>query len=324
MLEQSHTNLMKELGYSQLQKLENSEKSTQEQRDGARLEFLQRYRSFLIGQNKDKKLPETYTEALHIIKDELVGWTYQMPLSFPNIKNKNEQNSYSLFKNNILNQRLNGTNAINIAEIGGHAVDKELKFVTIKGERVDEAEFDQIAHAEIAISWQLANIADLKPGMMIEIDQVPESVRRAIIYRTPTEGRNSMLPAMVKYILPQNVSHGILTPGEITKQMGTDFDFDKSTIIMPNFKVDKLSAPVHIPTLSATPIAPIPAVGPPGAPLIQLLTPMKLQGESPGIPLIDSTADVDINGQAANGSLLGKSASDNSLVKLRLVKKDTG
>tara|TARA_Y100000593_G_scaffold42848_3_gene81975 strand:+ start:3544 stop:17301 length:13758 start_codon:yes stop_codon:yes gene_type:complete len=241
MLKQSHENLMKELGYSQLQKLENSKTSTQEQRDGARLEFLQRYRDFLIGQNKDKKLPETYTEALHIVKDELVGWTYQMPLSFPSFKNKNEQNSYSLFRNNILTQRLNGTAAVNIAEIGGHAVDKELKFVTVKGERVDEAEFDQIAHAEIAISWQLSNIAGLKPGMVIEIDQLPESVRRAIIYRTPSEGRNSMLPALIKYILPQNVTHAIMVPGEITTQMGTDFDFDKSTVIMPNFKIDKLT-----------------------------------------------------------------------------------
>ena len=107
--------------------------------------------------------------------------------------------------------------------------------------------------------------------------------------------------------------------------LATDLSLAIQTFILAqDFKVDKLSAPVHIPTLSATPIAPIPAVGPPGAPLIQLLTPMKLQGESPGIPLIDSTADVDINGQAANGSLLGKSASDNSLVKLRSVKTDTG
>ena len=51
------------------------------------------------------------------------------------------------------------------------------------------------------------------------------------------------------------------------------------------------------------------------------LTPISLQGKAPGLPFIDSTADVDVNGQTANGSLLGKSASDNSLVKLRVVKK---
>ena len=81
--------------------------------------------------------------------------------------------------------------------------------------------------------------------------------------------------------------------------------------------MDKLSAPVFIPVGNFSATTPIPAVGPPGAPLIQPLTPITLDGGAPGIPFIDSTADVDVNGQTANGSLLGKSASDNSVVKLR-------
>ena len=92
-------------------------------------------------------------------------------------------------------------------------------------------------------------------------------------------------------------------------------------ILAQEFKVDKLSAPVFIPVGSVSNIAPIPAPGPPGAGLVLPLTPITLQGSAPGIPFIDSTADVDVNGQTANGSLLGKSASDNSLVKLRVVKK---
>tara|TARA_B100000497_G_C7278895_1_gene193577 strand:- start:80 stop:499 length:420 start_codon:yes stop_codon:yes gene_type:complete len=92
-------------------------------------------------------------------------------------------------------------------------------------------------------------------------------------------------------------------------------------ILAQEFKVDKLSAPVFIPVGSVSNIAPIPAPGPPGAGLVPPLTPISLQGKAPGIPFIDSTADVDVNGQTANGSLLGKSASDNSLVKLRVVKK---
>ena len=83
------------------------------------------------------------------------------------------------------------------------------------------------------------------------------------------------------------------------------------------FRVDKLSAPVFIPIGNLSPVAPIPAVGPPGAPLIQPATPITLGGSAPGVPFIDSTADVDVNGQTANGSLLGKSASDSSVVKLR-------
>ena len=92
-------------------------------------------------------------------------------------------------------------------------------------------------------------------------------------------------------------------------------------LLAQEFRVDKLSAPVFIPVGSVSNIAPIPAPGPPGAGLVLPLTPITLQGSAPGIPFIDSTADVDVNGQTSNGSLLGKSASDNSLVKLRVVKK---
>ena len=81
-------------------------------------------------------------------------------------------------------------------------------------------------------------------------------------------------------------------------------------------RVDKLSAPVLQSTINGiNGGAPIPAAGPPGAPLIAPGTPITLAGTAG--PFVDSTADVDVNGQTANGSLLGKSASDSSVVKLR-------
>ena len=106
--------------------------------------------------------------------------------------------------------------------------------------------------------------------------------------------------------------------------LATDLSLAIQTFILAqDFNIDKLSAPVFIPVgsfINSGP--PIPAVGAPGAPMVITGTPITLAGTSG--PFVDSTADVDINGQAANGSLLGKSASDNSLVKLRLVKEDTG
>jgi hypothetical protein len=81
-------------------------------------------------------------------------------------------------------------------------------------------------------------------------------------------------------------------------------------------RVDKLSAPVFIGSGNfINGGAPIPATGPPGAPLIAPGTPITLASTEG--PFIDSTADADVNGQAANGSLLGKDASDKSIVKLR-------
>ena len=82
------------------------------------------------------------------------------------------------------------------------------------------------------------------------------------------------------------------------------------------FRVDKLSAPVFIPI--GTFInggAPIPAAGPPGAPLIAPGTPITLVG-STGFS-IETTADVDKDGRAENGSLDAKDKSDSSEVRLR-------
>ncbi len=87
-------------------------------------------------------------------------------------------------------------------------------------------------------------------------------------------------------------------------------------LLAQDFKIDKLSAPVLQYDIKATPTAPIPSY-----PVIAPPTPMNLQGLVGAI--IETTADVDVTGRAANGSLLGKDASDNSLVKLREVKKDT-
>tara|TARA_B100000900_G_scaffold400908_1_gene405011 strand:+ start:1189 stop:1635 length:447 start_codon:yes stop_codon:yes gene_type:complete len=122
----------------------------------------------------------------------------------------------------------------------------------------------------------------------IKVDKDPD-------YEVSAEGKEKVS------VLAEDLANAIL-----------DYFTDRAVL-----RVDKLSAPVFVPIVTSSPSTPIPAVGPPGAPLIQPLTPMILQGEAPGIPFIDSTADVDVQNQAANGSLLAKDGSDKSIVRLR-------
>ena len=122
----------------------------------------------------------------------------------------------------------------------------------------------------------------------IKVDKDPD-------YEVSAEGKEKVS------VLAEDLTNAIL-----------DYFTDRAVL-----RVDKLSAPVFIPVGNFSATTPIPAVGPPGAPLIQPLTPMTLGGSAPGVPFIDSTADVDVNGQAANGSLLGKDGSDKSIVRLR-------
>ena len=133
--------------------------------------------------------------------------------------------------------------------------------------------------------------------------------------------KSDIYDAFVKNLGEDNVnatSDGQMKVDELAEDLSKAI---QTFLLAQEFKVDKLSAPVFIPVGSVSNIAPIPAPGPPGAGLVPPLTPISLQGSAPGIPFIDSTADVDVNGQTANGSLLGKTASNNSLVKLRVVKK---
>ena len=135
--------------------------------------------------------------------------------------------------------------------------------------------------------------------------------------------KSDIYDAFVKNLGEDNVnatSDGQMKVDELAEDLSKAI---QTFLLAQDFKVDKLSAPVFIPVGSVSNIAPIPAPGPPGAGLVLPLTPITLQGSAPGIPFIDSTADVDVNGRTANGSLLGKTASDNSLVKLRVVKSDS-
>lgn len=85
------------------------------------------------------------------------------------------------------------------------------------------------------------------------------------------------------------------------------------------FRVDKLSAPVIQTTVDGLVFgAPIPAVGPPGAPLIQPATPVSLAGTGPFI--IETTADVDANAPGMSQGADG--ASNASEVRLRVDEVD--
>lgn len=216
-----------------------------EKYQNAQFELLKSLRDTLIEQNEERDLPDNYNKALKIIKT-VDGWDYATPLSFPAFQRKFEQIIHSLFRNNIINQKINGGTAVQLAELGGLLVDEkqkdgttkkvpvDLKFVTTEG-KTQNANYDKIKHAEVAIGSELAAAYNLKPGD--NLDKIPLELRKMIIYRIPNQGKNSTLPVVIKYVLPENYSHAIVVPGQITTQQGSDFDIDKVFIMQPNYKV---------------------------------------------------------------------------------------
>lgn len=59
-----------------------------------------------------------------------------------------------------------------------------------------------------------------------------------VLYRIPTQGKNSMLMAKIKDFLPNEMGGTIQVPAEIVDQSGSDFDIDKVYIEMSSFEMD--------------------------------------------------------------------------------------
>ena len=91
-----------------------------------------------------------------------------------------------------------------------------------------------IEFAECAMPAWTSKFFDEK-GFLIDAKNIPEALRQLIIYRIPTEGLHSMLPIRVVEFLPPTMGNFILLPLEITKQFGSDFDFDKVYFIGKDF-----------------------------------------------------------------------------------------
>lgn len=78
---------------------------------------------------------------------------------------------------------------------------------------------------------------DSKGRPYLDINALPEDLRKCIGYRVPTENKYSMAPLYIKGFLPQQNGSCIMLPKEITTIAGSDFDIDKMYLMLPEFKI---------------------------------------------------------------------------------------
>jgi len=189
---------------------------TLEDKKAAKLEHLQKLKERLLSQIREKGLPDSYLGALNIVPNGQFDYRFAIPLAFPNFQAKFEQIYFSLFNNGIFKQKQKGKELVQIAEVGGHIESSELKM------------YDGTSPAQVMMR---ASDLGFEPGTTIE-DIDPNDPRLTIIgYRIPNQGKNSMLPMKVLRFLPESHAKGIIVPGGVTKQMGSDFDIDKMIVI---------------------------------------------------------------------------------------------
>lgn len=211
-LEDDTQNLLKRLS---LNKLYAATPGTEEFAE-AKLKYLQAIKEIMLSQADTKDIGDNYIKGLDIIANGKYDYQFTVPLSFPAFQDKFQQIFLSTFKKGIFDQYIKGKDLVQVAEIGGYGVDP-VDLQMYNGE--DRAEV-RVRRSALGLPAD-ANIEDVDPKKL-----------EFILYRTPNQGKNSTLPVKVVDFLPENYAKAIMVPGGITRQMGSDFDIDKATIIL--------------------------------------------------------------------------------------------
>lgn len=225
-IKNSADKLDKRLGFEELQK-------NPYDRD-AQLKFLHNVQQILEEQIEARELPDNYSLSLEIKQLESGEYAYAMPLSFPAYAKKFEIAIASLYKSMVMTQRLPGDAAVQVAE---HGLDEnnDLGYYYFSD--------GTMKAAEVAISYTQAKrmgidkYVNKETGAIdykaMEKDGMDRSVLEIVGYRIPTQGKSSMLPLIVKKILPPTAKGQIVLPADITTQTGADFDVDKLFLYYP-------------------------------------------------------------------------------------------
>ncbi len=176
-----------------------------------------------------RSLPDLYEKALQYINGDT-----RVSLDFPLIKRKIENILLSMFEKKVVKQEMPGFAAVQISSFGVANTSEDLKFVR------EDKETGKILPAEILVSPQyFLNLLKQKKidTTNFDINNISEELLNVVIYRIPTQGKNSMLSCRIKGFLPAEAGSQIICPFEITTQSGSDFDIDKVYIEMYNTKV---------------------------------------------------------------------------------------
>ena len=137
----------------------------------------------------------------------------------------------SIIRNRVTKQKIKGGSCIQTSCYG---LTDELHIV-FEGEGANK----RIKEMEVympAYSKQLYEPLMDKDGKL-DVNKLPDELRRAIGYRTPTEHKYSMVPIYIKGFLPPCMGSAIMLPAEITALSGSDFDIDHLYIMLPEFRV---------------------------------------------------------------------------------------
>ena len=180
-------------------------------------------RNKLYAMSEDKGLSENVIAGFETRMTEIGRIDLTVPASFPTVQRSIEQLIFSVFRNQIMRQSISGMEMVQFADFGPSEEGNDLQFL-----KVDD---NRIKHAEVELREDVLRSFGIDANQSLE--SINEELRRIIGYRIPQQGKNSMLIMKIVKVLPASYEKSIRVPGQITKQMGSDFDIDKMFVMFP-------------------------------------------------------------------------------------------
>ena len=172
-------------------------------------------------------LVETTDQIGNVIKE------FALPLNDATQFSRIENLLTSLFKNQVIKQKIRGGSPIQFScygvsddlhiEMTGEGTERRIKWV------------DCYMPAYTKEFFKYYMTTDENGNQFVDINKVPEELKRLVGYRVPTEARYSMLPLRIKGFLPSSEGSKIMLPADITTIAGSDFDVDKLYVLLPTF-----------------------------------------------------------------------------------------
>lgn len=161
---------------------------------------------------------------------------FNIPLSDPSISIKIQALLNSILRSRIVKQKVRGGALI---QASGYGTSNQLHVVMEK-DPYDPSR-RRIKHIECYMPAYSKSFYEalMDENGQLDVEKLPDDLRKLIGYRVPTEDKYSMAPLYIKGFLPQQNGSAIMLPAEITTMSGSDFDVDKMFIYLPEFKVKK-------------------------------------------------------------------------------------
>lgn len=184
---------------------------------------------------------------------------FRIPLFDPIQSTRVQQLLNSVIRNRITSQKIRGGTCVQVSNFGltdqlnikfktenGQTIDFNYYKKTHKSKNVSEQELkkeyskwakEQVDKGNLSVAYfecympayskqfyQPLMSYDKNGNPYLDINKLPEDLKKCVGYRIPTENKYSMAPLYIKGFLPQQNGSCIMLPADITVIAGSDFD----------------------------------------------------------------------------------------------------